>query len=170
MKVFAPTVSGRTAANKLLKLRQGSQSAADYAILFRTLATESGWGEQALLATFYHGLADHIKDELASWEEAEDLEVLIDRVFRLDHRLQERPKSSRRSYPMAVPASGSQAFPPPGDGPEPMQLGITRLSQAERDRRKRERCCLYCGKLGHFRNTCPELLGKAKPRPASGEL
>lgn len=89
MKVFAPTISGRTAANKLLQLRQGNQSVADYAIQFRTLAAESGWGEQALLATFYNGLADRIKDELASWEEADDLEVLISRVIRLDHRLQE---------------------------------------------------------------------------------
>ena len=49
------------AAKTLLDLRQGNQSAADYTIQFRTLAAESGWGEQAL-----HGLADRFKDELAS--------------------------------------------------------------------------------------------------------
>ncbi|XP_060786982.1 alpha-2-macroglobulin-like [Neoarius graeffei] len=81
LKVFSPEVSGRTAANKLLQLRQGRQSAVDYAIQFRTLAVESGWGEQALLATFYSGLADRIKDELASWEEAEYLESLISLVI-----------------------------------------------------------------------------------------
>lgn len=170
MKVFAPTVSSRTAANQLLKLRQGTQSAADYAIQFRTLATESGWGEQALLVTFYHGLADHIKDELASWEEAEDLEVLISRVIRLDNRLQERTRVPRRSSLSEVPASVNHVSPSPESGPEPMQLGGTRLSQAERNRRMRERCCLYCGKSGHFRSACPELLGKDQPRPASGGL
>ena len=60
MKVFAPTVTDRMAAKKLLDLRQGNQSAADYAIQFRTLAAEGGWGEQALHATFYHGLADRM--------------------------------------------------------------------------------------------------------------
>lgn len=170
MKVFAPDVSGRTAANKLMQLRQGRQSATDYAIQFRTLAAESGWGEQALLTTFYHGLSDRIKDELASWEEAENLEVLIARVIRLDHRLQERTKTPRRFYPYAVPVNDTPVPQSSDGGPEPMQLGGTRLSQVERDRRMREHCCLYCGKPGHFRNACPELMGKAKPRPAPGDL
>ena len=109
MKVFAPTVTDRMAAKKLLDLRQGNQSAADYAIQFWTLAAESGWGEQALQATFYHGLADRIKDELASWEEAEDLELLISRVIRLDNRLRERSRAPRRFLPEPLP-SASQAY------------------------------------------------------------
>lgn len=170
LKVFSPEVSSRTAANKLLQLRQGRQSAADYAIQFRTLAAESGWGEQALLATFYCGLADRIKDQLASWEEAENLESLISRVIRLDNRLQERNKAPRSMFSFAVPAHSTPAVDSSDGGPEPMQLGGTRLSQAERERRMKERCCLYCGKPGHFRSNCPELQGKAKPRPAPGDL
>lgn len=169
MKVFAPTATGRMAAKKLLDLRQGNQSAADYAIQFRTLAAESGWGEQALQATFYHGLADRIKDELASWEEVEDLESLISRVIRLDHRLQERSRVPRGPFSEPLPCA-SRAPQRSEEVPEPMQLGGTRLSQAERDRRMRNNCCLYCGKPGHFRNACPELVGKAKPRPAEGGL
>ncbi|KAK6315528.1 hypothetical protein J4Q44_G00150570 [Coregonus suidteri] len=51
---------------------------------------------------------------------------------------------------------------------EPMQVG--RISQAERDRRMRERCCLYCGKPGHFRSTCPGLQGNALSRAGLGGL
>ena len=36
----------------------------DYAIQFRTLAEETGWEEEAVISTFYHGLAEEIKDEL----------------------------------------------------------------------------------------------------------
>lgn len=170
LKVFSPEVSSRAAANKLLQLRQGRLSATDYAIQFRTLAAESSWGEQALLVTFYNGLADRIKDELASWEEAEDLESLVSRVIRLDNRLRERNKAPRISFPHATPVHQGPGADPTDGGSEPMQLGRTRLSQAERDRRMRERCCLYCGEPGHFRNNCPELRGKAKPCPAPGDL
>lgn len=52
-------------------------SVVDYASQFSILAAESSWGGQALLATFNNGLADRMKDELALWEEADDLEVLI---------------------------------------------------------------------------------------------
>lgn len=41
MKVFAPTISGRTTANKLYQLCQGNQSVVDYAIQFCTLAGEN---------------------------------------------------------------------------------------------------------------------------------
>ena len=110
-----------------------------------------------------------IKDQLASWEEAEDLELLISQVIRLNNRLRERSRAPRRFLPEPLP-SASQA-PQLSEGvPEPMQLGGTRLTQAERDRRMRDNLCLYCGKPGHFRNACPGLAGKAKPRPAEEGL
>ncbi len=46
-----------------------------------------------------------------------------------------------------------------------MQLGKNCLSQSERDKRMRERRCLYFGELGHFRTHCPELGGKEISRP-----
>ncbi|KAL6463108.1 hypothetical protein MHYP_G00274990 [Metynnis hypsauchen] len=41
---------------------------ADYAIEFRTLAAESGWNEEALIAVFHQGLNGRLKDEVATWE------------------------------------------------------------------------------------------------------
>ena len=38
--------------------------------------------------------------------------------------------------------------------PEPMQLGRTRLSPEERQRRADTRSCLYCGEVGHLVSTC----------------
>ncbi|KAK6301372.1 hypothetical protein J4Q44_G00274250 [Coregonus suidteri] len=57
------------------------------------------------------------------------------------------------------------------DFPENMQLGRSRLSPTtKRERRMRERRCLYCGVVGHFRSTCNELSGNACPRLATGGL
>ncbi len=36
-----------------------------------------------------------------------------------------------------------------------MQVGVTRLSSEERERRMRNHLCLYCGLSGHLRATCP---------------
>ncbi len=36
-----------------------------------------------------------------------------------------------------------------------MQIGVTRISEEERERRIRQRLCLYCGLPGHLRASCP---------------
>ena len=66
MKVFHHPEGCPDPGRRLASLRQGSRSVADYAIEFRSLAAESDWDDAALRATFYRGLADNIKDELAS--------------------------------------------------------------------------------------------------------
>jgi hypothetical protein len=76
-KVFESLVSGREAASKLLDLCQNSRSAADYAVNFCTLATESAWNLESLFNTFLHGLSEVVKDELAARELPVDLDSLI---------------------------------------------------------------------------------------------
>ncbi|KAL6456552.1 hypothetical protein MHYP_G00350960 [Metynnis hypsauchen] len=65
---------GREAVPRLLALSQGTCSVADYAIEFRTLAAESGWNEEALMAVFQQGLNGRLKDELATRELPSTLE------------------------------------------------------------------------------------------------
>lgn len=168
-RVFQHPSSGGDVDHRLLNLSQGTRSAAEFAIEFRTLATESGWDQRALRATFHHALSSELKDELAFRDPAPDLESLIDVAIRVDHRLRERQLERQRETSLFAAASPVKLPAPPlVDTEEPMQLGGTRISQAERNRRMRERCCLYCGKPGHFRVNCPELSGKAKSRPGVG--
>jgi hypothetical protein len=47
------------------------------------------------------------------------------------------------------PAIALAAFPP--NSPK-----FTKLSQDEKDRRRRENRCLYCGKSGHWADKCPD--------------
>uniref|UniRef100_G3NES4 Retrotransposon gag domain-containing protein n=1 Tax=Gasterosteus aculeatus TaxID=69293 RepID=G3NES4_GASAC len=57
-KVFESPLSGREAARKLLRLRQGSLSVSDYAVDFRTLAADSSWNSDSLFNAFLNGLSD----------------------------------------------------------------------------------------------------------------
>ncbi|KAM9412399.1 uncharacterized protein ACWYII_026600 [Salvelinus alpinus] len=141
-RVFQGPTSGPDSAKQLLTLRQGRRSVTDYAIQFHTVAAASGWNDEALTVCFLKGLSDTIQDELATREPPDNLESLIKLASRIDQRLRER-ELNRRSLTLA-PIGPSSESPPLSSltPPEPMQVG--RISQAERDRRMRERCCLYC--------------------------
>ena len=162
LRVFDRSAVGQEAAKRLLKLRQELGSAADYAITFRTLAADSGWNEPALISAFYDGLSDVLKDGLATVETPNDLETLASLAIHLDNRLRERHRTqphTRRSADVPAPS-----WSPASSDPEPMLIGGTRLSQAEKDRRRREGLCYYCGKAGHLRASCPDCPGNGRPR------
>ena len=116
----------------------------------------------SLTDAFYNGLSDIIKDELAARDPPADLDTLITTAIRIDGRLQERrrQRAGTRSH------RSRQSSPPPdssfasiasvlSEPAEPMQLGRTQLSSAERQRRRRENCCMYCGQGGHYVSSCP---------------
>lgn len=62
-RVLDHLVKGKDVAKRLLALRQGSSSVADYAVNFRILAAESGWDKLALQGIFEQGLSEEMKDE-----------------------------------------------------------------------------------------------------------
>ena len=173
-RVFDCPVRGRDAATRLLYLRQGRNSVANYAIDFRVLAAESDWTEAALVPTFLHGLSDEVKDELVSRELSEGLDSLITLAIQIDNRIREHrrarqltrgPASAERSRTGPNAPDSSRMVPTSPETAEPaaeesMQLGRTKLSLRERERRIAERLCMYCGKPGHFRVSCPEREGK----------
>jgi len=98
LQVFDHPLQGKEAVNRLLSLRQGSESVSTYSIDFRILAAESGWGETALQIVFSRGLNEELKDELAARDETSSLEELISLAIRLDNRLRER--TGRQRFPM----------------------------------------------------------------------
>lgn len=159
-RVFDHPISGREASKRLLSLQQGSRSAAENAIHFRTIAAGSSWNNESLMVCFQNGLSEALQGELATREPTHDLETLIDLAVRLDNRLRERNLSRQSVFTPPVSSLPIEKVPPFQGFPEPMQLGGTRISPSECDRRIREQCCLYCGLPGHFRSACPELSEK----------
>ncbi len=172
MKVFDHPVQGRDAANRLTQA--GVRSAAEFSVEFRTVAAESGWNAEALLGVFLKGLSDQLKDELAARDDSTSLDALITLAIRIDNRLCERRReraSSHLSTPASLPSPQSSTSHSPAHAPascaiptshahssleeEPMQLGQTRLSPAERLWRMQTGECVYCGHKRHFLSSCP---------------
>ncbi|XP_025760795.1 uncharacterized protein LOC109200937 isoform X1 [Oreochromis niloticus] len=166
---FSPPVSEDDAAQKLLALRQGRRSVAEYLVEFRTVAAAVGWPDSALRGIFLRSLNDQMKDQLAFHEAADSFEDLVSLARRIDKRLREREAERRPKPPRPVlhpelrvsqplspfrsPAACARSPSPPP--PEPMQIGRSRLSPEERERRFRAGDCLYCGKPGHRIASCP---------------
>ena len=117
-------------------MRQGSQSVADYAIDFRTRASQCDWHPSGLCDVFLHGLAPYMNDELASRETPPTLDGVIELATHIDVRIQERRRERHfegrvqpptfRPWEFRAPAGASHP-----DETEAMQLGRTSLFSAE---------------------------------------
>lgn len=167
--LFDPASPEVEATFSLLNLAQGSRSVIDYIIEFRTLAADSAWNDAALYDTFYGGLAEQLKDTLASQAKPKTLKDLFEAITRLDGRYRERQLERSRTFrssgpysrlprPLAVRRPVAETRPPTQasyDSPEPMQLGRSRLSPEEHEQGFRLNLCLYCGGPGHHTLSCP---------------
>ncbi|KAI2646312.1 Transposon Tf2-6 polyprotein [Labeo rohita] len=153
-ETFQPSPESSEAGEKIMALRQGRRTAADYALDFRTLAAQSGWNDGPLKLHYRKGLNPDLQVELACRDEDLSLKQYIDLSIRVDNVMRAR-KPARTFTPL--PLTQPSALP----APEPMQLGTTKLTVEERERRLRNNLCLYCGQPGHLRATCPT----RPPRP-----
>ncbi|KAL0156949.1 hypothetical protein M9458_048195 [Cirrhinus mrigala] len=136
------------AGEQIMALKQGRRTAVDYALSFRTLAAQSDWNDGPLKLHYRKGLNADLQVELACRDEGLPLEQYIDLSIRVDNIMRSR-KPNRQFVTLPPPMSVADA------AHEPMQIGATKLSIEERERRLRGNLCLYCGQPGHIRATCP---------------
>ncbi|KAK3526426.1 hypothetical protein QTP70_025456 [Hemibagrus guttatus] len=154
-EVFEHPAGGKDISVQLMEIRQGSDSAADYAIRFRTLAAQSEWNNAALWAMFHAGLNPALQTELACHVEATSLCQFVATTIRLDNLLCQRRTgasdmaSVRPRVRLDCPVRGER-------DPEPMQLGRSRLAEEKRRPCGPPRRCYNCGSTGHLRPCCPE--------------
>ncbi len=146
-EVFEHPAGGREAGEQLLTLRQGRSSAADYALSFRTLAAQTGWTDDPLRLHYRKGLNTELQSELACRDEGKSLEQFIELSIEIDNLLRSR-RTNRLPASLVIPSTANPEI-------EPMQIGLTRISEEERERRIRQSLCLYCGLPGHLRASCP---------------
>ncbi|KAK3551227.1 hypothetical protein QTP70_013820 [Hemibagrus guttatus] len=126
-EVFEYPVGGKDISLQLMELRQGSDSAADYAIKFRTLVAQSGWNEAALWVVFREGLNPALQTELACREDATSLTQFVATAIRLDNLLRQHQAGACPPV-SARPRVHADYLRPRGEVPEPMQLGRSRLT------------------------------------------
>ncbi|XP_050972472.1 tyrosine-protein kinase JAK3 [Labeo rohita] len=171
--------------SRLYHLKQGERSVSRYTTEFRTLSVQTTWSDAALRTAYYEGLSIRLKDELAVRELPDTLEGMIQLALRVDQRMRHH---SHRTNPVSRSSTGTiprirtldspvtyavaaPSPPPPiaseahstGAG-EPMQIGRTSLSAAERARRYREGLCAYCASPEHHRAICPLRPGNGQTR------
>ncbi|KAL0199704.1 hypothetical protein M9458_002891, partial [Cirrhinus mrigala] len=152
--VFQPNPESSEAGERIVALKQGWRTAADYALDFRTLAAQSGWNDGPLKLHYRKGLNPDLQVELACRDEDLSLNQYIDLSIRVDNVM--RARKPVRTFTPLPPSQPSTMT-----APEPMQLGATKLTMEERERRIKNHLCLYCGQPGHLRATCPT----RPPRP-----
>uniref|UniRef100_A0A3B3HXA3 CCHC-type domain-containing protein n=1 Tax=Oryzias latipes TaxID=8090 RepID=A0A3B3HXA3_ORYLA len=170
--VFDQPRKQEEATRRLLNLKQGNRSVSEHLIDFRILAVEAGWPDPALKGIFYQSLSERIKDHLCSQPEANTFEDLVSAALRSDARLRERHTERTRRPPghSQNQASPNYMFPLPVHEPpvptsdEPMQVGHSKLTAEERQKRREEGLCFYCGHPGHQVAQCGRRLNSRTPR------
>ena len=145
--VFQHPAEGLEVGEQLLKLEQGDRTVADYSLVFRTIAARSGWNDRSLLTVYRRGLKPDIQSELACRDDDLTLDQLMELAIRLDNLLRTRGVPRIRSCVSRDPFQVQHAQ-------EPMEIGLTHLTLEEKERRRRNGLCLYCGASGHLRATC----------------
>lgn len=149
------------AVRRLLSLRQRRRSVSDHVIDFCILAVEAGWPDTALKGILYQSLNEYIKDHLCTQPEANHFEDLVSAALRSDiplrERQTERSQQNRKqtsNTPIRTPTGNvSYHSNPETSGnftEEPMQIGHSKLTAEERQKRKDEGLCFYCGHSGHM--------------------
>lgn len=166
---FGDPHAQRHAQIALARLKQGRASVSSFAARFRRISIDTGYNDLSLIERFRNGLNDDVKDVLATaLEEPVELEPFISLCVRIDDRLYGRRLEKMSAKPLRYNGNEfKQPFRERKDsnaGPVPMELDSTailpgnrsKLTQEERQRRLREKLCLYCAKPGHRAVDCPE--------------
>ncbi|KAK3521101.1 hypothetical protein QTP86_001892, partial [Hemibagrus guttatus] len=161
-EVFEYPAGGKDISLQLMELRQGSETTADYAIRFRTLAAQSGWNDAALWAVFRAGLNPGLQAELACHTEATSLSQFVATSIRLDN-LRHQHRTGTQASASARPRVRTDYPEHREEAPEPMQLGRSRLAAQGHRPRGQMRLCYNCGASGHLSSRCPE-------RPSSAQV
>lgn len=162
-------LSALEAQTKLETLKQ-TGSASSYTALFEQYTSLLGFNDKAKEALYRRGLKPHLRRALASTNETfEDYDDLCRAAIKLDHNLFAVDKSEKTvnkstnvsssgsSEPKAKKKKGKNTSS--GSGSSGTSAPRGPLSTAERERRIKEKLCLYCAGAGHSVKDC-----KVKPK------
>ena len=126
-------------SRKIRRLKQ-TDRVATYATDFRLLAGQLNWNNDALVSQFFDGLSDQIQDELAKTVYPKDLGELIDHAVRVDNLLQSRKTNLAHLRPTSTVPTAR-----PGQ----------RLTEPQKEYRRKNNLCMYCGGADHLVRSCP---------------
>ncbi|NP_001278180.1 retrotransposon-derived protein PEG10 isoform 2 [Chinchilla lanigera] len=161
--IFEDPQRREAAKRKIRRLRQGMGSVIDYSNAFQMIAQDLDWNEPALIDQYHEGLSDHIQEELSRLEVAKSLSALIGQCIHIERRLVRAAAAAARkprSPPRALVLAHHHHH---HDPTEPVGGARMRLTQEEKERRRKLNLCLYCGNGGHYADNCPAKASKSSP-------
>jgi len=162
---YGDRLSIQEAEDKIRFLKQKG-TMQEYISEFATLQGRIRWNQDALVSQFKFGLSESVRVLLQNqWHSLTTMKEVSEAATTAYQNL--RVGGSRRPFNQNVwPRPGQQHRPsqphrpsPPAaaPGPNDMELGAMRgpLTAQEKERRRKDRLCLYCGQANHFANSCP---------------
>ena len=96
-QVFGDFDKENLAERRMQSLRQ-TGSAANYASKFQQLAAQTQWGAAPLVAQFYKGLKDGVKDNVAQVNQPSQLQLMITLAIWIDNRQYKRELEKKGTY------------------------------------------------------------------------
>ena len=175
------------AYRELQKLRQ-TGSAANYASRFKELLAFVDVSEFMQIAMFDQGLKPSVKQALVTVTRPDKLEAWTKIVIDADNKIHDLDVETRELNKKAVAKSSnpkpqsSSSLPPASFSPAPvpaaaitssnndvvpMEIDAVRrgpLTPAEKEHRRKNGLCFYCGKGKHTISECPNMSEKAKKK------
>ena len=88
--VFDHNMKAEEAAERLMNINQGRKSVAEFAILFRSIATYTGWLDEPLMVIFNRALSEPVRYALSLVEAPTSLDALVERAIRVDNRIRKQ--------------------------------------------------------------------------------
>lgn len=170
---FGDPDESRTAEQQLRNLRQKG-SAADYTAKFQQIASHLQWDVGSLMAAYYSGLKDEVKDDLAKEDRPDTMAKYSAMAVRIDNRLYERRMEKRGHNPtrfnVGTPrANQGRTYQPRSHHPRqyrqsayndtrapgPMELdALQRGNNQPKKKDLREITCFNCDRKGHYARDC----------------
>lgn len=174
LEAFSDSNEDTTAQRSIMALRQGKGSCQAYALKFMHLVYLTKWNEATRMDYFRDGLSTELQDRMAVLEEPANLDSLIKQSIVIDDRLFRNRTTSQRGVrnltlrdtapTKTVTTVAVTNTRPLGDSYRtthtPMDLSATQrrgpLSPEEKERRRVNNLCGYCGDKDHETRQCPK--------------
>src|ERR1700676_1875527 len=139
---------------------------------FKEGASLTRWNDDALRSQFYQGLPNHLQDDISREGKPVKLQGMYQAALKFDGRYWERQEELKamRSSDRGTHSSSSRAMnsasssTPSSSTTHKPKIHKTsgELKEEEKERRKRENLCAYCGNSGHSVDNCTKRRGSSR--------
>ena len=150
-QVFGDFDEEHLAERRMQSLRQ-TGSAANYVSKFQQLVAQTQWGAVPLVAQFYIGLKDRVKDNIARVNRPSQLQSMITLAIQIDDWQHKRGLEKKGTYNFSKKDRYQKS--PKKDQYGMMPIELDAMEKRNQSPLKETHKCYNCGKIGHLAKAC----------------